>query len=229
MALKRDYERRFLKKRRSFVQTITRLLNSYKLITFRTLCSMAKKLKSKDKYRILGIDPGTNILGYAVIEIENKKISLVEMGVVTMNKFDSHQMKLKHIFERLQAIIDRHHPNEMAIEAPFFGKNVQSMLKLGRAQGVAIAAAMTKGLEMSEYSPKSIKKSVTGNGNASKEQVAAMLANILKQKLDGEYLDATDALGAAVCHFYQSGNPLSGQKKYSGWGSFLKDNPDKIG
>jgi len=186
-------------------------------------------LASKEKYRILGVDPGTNIMGYAIIEVSGKKLKLVEMGVVKMGKFDSHQMKLKQIFERLQAIIDRHNPKEMAIEAPFFGKNVQSMLKLGRAQGVAIAAAMTKGLEMCEYSPKSIKKSVTGNGNASKEQVAAMLVNILNEKLDGETLDATDALGAAVCHFYQSGSAVGGKKKYSGWDSYLKDNPGKIG
>ena len=186
-------------------------------------------MAAKEKYKILGVDPGTNIMGYAIIEVTGKKIKLVEMGVVKMGKFDSHQIKLKHIFERLQAIIDRHNPKEMAIEAPFFGKNVQSMLKLGRAQGVAIAAAMTKGLEMCEYSPKSIKKSVTGNGNASKEQVAAMLESILNEKLDGETLDATDALGAAVCHFYQAGSPLGGKKKYSGWDSFLKDNPGKIG
>ena len=177
----------------------------------------------------MGVDPGTNVMGYAIIEVKGKKIALVEMGVVSMGKYDSHQMKLKQIFERLQAIIDRHQPEQMAIEAPFFGKNVQSMLKLGRAQGVAIAAAMTKGLEMAEYSPKSIKKSVTGNGNAAKEQVAAMLENILGQKLDTKYLDATDALGAAVCHFYQSGSVLGGQKKYSSWESFLKDNPDRKG
>jgi len=207
-------------------------LPSSNLIPFSDIPYLATKvniLTAKEKYSILGVDPGTNIMGYAVIEVAGKKMKLVEMGVVKMGKFDSHQLKLKQIFERLQAIIDRHQPKEMAIEAPFFGKNVQSMLKLGRAQGVAIAAAMTKGLEMCEYSPKSIKKSVTGNGNASKEQVAAMLENILHEKLDGETMDATDALGAAVCHFYQSGSALGGKKKYSGWDSYLKDNPGKIG
>ncbi len=182
----------------------------------------------KDTHRILGIDPGTNILGFAIIEVEKKQIKLLELGVVHLSKLGDHAQKLKKIFERVQTIIDVYHPNHMAIEAPFFGKNPQSMLKLGRAQGVAMAAAITKGVELTEYSPKKIKQSVTGNGNASKEQVAAMLCQILKFKLDGHYLDATDALGAAVCHHYQAGSPFGGSKKYSGWGNFIKDNPGRV-
>jgi len=185
-------------------------------------------LKKLEKYRILGIDPGTNVLGYGVIEIENKKIRLVNTGVVKMGHLESHQLKLKRIFERIQKIIDMYEPKEMAIEAPFYGKNVQSMLKLGRAQGVAIAAAITKGVNMTEYSPKKIKQSVTGNGNASKEQVAAMLENILNKKLTDEYLDATDGLATAVCHFYQSGRGLSNKKRYNDWSSFVNDNPKRL-
>jgi crossover junction endodeoxyribonuclease RuvC len=182
---------------------------------------------SKSK-RILGVDPGTNFLGYAVIVVEKNKVQLVKIGVVKMSHLESQQLKLKKIFERLQEIIDSTSPNSMAIEAPFFGKNVQSMLKLGRAQGVSIAAGMTKGIDVTEYSPKKIKQSVTGNGNASKEQVAAMLETILKTKLDEQTLDATDALATAVCHHFQSSNALSSGKKHSGWDSFAKDNPDRI-
>lgn len=150
------------------------------------------------------------------------------MGVIKMSGMTEHQLKLKKIFERLQEIIREYRPREMAIEAPFFGKNVQSMLKLGRAQGVAIAAGITNKVDVTEYSPKKIKQSVTGNGNASKEQVAAMLATIVGAKLDAQTLDATDALGAAVCHFFQSGSPLTKQKKYSDWGAFAKDNEKRI-
>lgn len=179
-------------------------------------------------YRLLGVDPGTNALGYAIIEVKGKKTSVVDMGTVRMRPYLSQQHKLKIILERLTGIIDTYKPTEMAIEAPFFGKNVQSMLKLGRAQGVAIAAAMTRNLEVTEYAPKKIKQSVTGNGNASKEQVAAMLEQLLNIKLNDKSLDATDALGAAMCHFYQSSSTLGGQKKYNDWSSFLKDNPGKI-
>jgi len=185
-------------------------------------------MKKEEKYRLLGVDPGTNVLGFAIIEIEKKKIKLIDMGVVTMSKKDSQQIKLKKIFEELQKIIAKYDPKEMAIEAPFFGKNVQSMLKLGRAQGVAIAAAITKDVNITEYSPKKIKQSVTGNGNASKEQVAAMLASILNVKMKNQTLDATDALATAVCHFYQSSSVLGGQKKYSDWSSFAKDNSGRI-
>ena len=179
-------------------------------------------------YRLLGIDPGTNVLGYAVIEVRGKKISVVDMGTVTMRSYLSHQQKLKIILERLLGIIDNYKPQEMAIEAPFFGKNVQAMLKLGRAQGVAIAAAMTKNLEVTEYSPKKIKQAVTGNGNAAKEQVAAMLEQLLNIKLSEQPLDSTDALATAMCHYYQSTSLLGGRKKYNDWSSFIKDNPNKI-
>lgn len=182
---------------------------------------------SKSK-RILGVDPGTNFLGYAVIVVKQNSIQIVKIGVVKMSHLESQQLKLKKIFERLQEIIVSCVPGEMAIEAPFFGKNVQSMLKLGRAQGVAIAAGMTKGIEVTEYSPKKIKQSITGNGNASKEQVAAMLETIIKIKLDEQTLDATDALATAVCHHFQSSNLLTGGKKHSGWDSFAKENPDRV-
>lgn len=189
---------------------------------------MAKQ-KKEEAYRLLGVDPGTNVLGYAIIEIENRQLKLLEMGVVHLQKLKEQQLKLKRIFERLQSIIDIYQPREMAIEAPFYGKNVQSMLKLGRAQGVAMAAGITKGVTITEYSPKKIKQSVTGNGNSAKEQVAAMLSNILNIKFaDDYYLDATDALAAAVCHYFQSNSVLGGTKRYDGWGSFLKDNPGRM-
>ncbi|MCR9290213.1 crossover junction endodeoxyribonuclease RuvC [Saprospiraceae bacterium] len=185
-------------------------------------------MKQKKSYRLLGIDPGTNILGYAVIEVVNKKLNPLDIGVIKMNHLKEHQLKLKKIFERIQTIIEVYNPREMAIEAPFYAKNVQSMLKLGRAQGVSIAAAITQGVEVTEYSPKKIKQSVTGNGNASKEQVAAMLQNIMDFELGDHYLDATDALATAVCHYYQSSSLLGGMKKYGGWDSFIKENPDRL-
>lgn len=181
----------------------------------------------KDSYKILGVDPGTNQLGYALIEVRGKELKLITLGILRLKSYEDHQTKLKEIFLQLQEIIETYLPKQMAVEAPFYGKNVQSMLKLGRAQGVAMAAAMTMGLEISEYAPKKIKQSVTGNGNASKEQVAAMLNSILKVKIDTPNLDATDALGVAICHYYQTGSVAGVQKKYSGWDSFLKDNPGK--
>jgi crossover junction endodeoxyribonuclease RuvC len=185
-------------------------------------------MQKKSPYRILGIDPGTNLLGFGVLQIENKQMFLVELGTLSLGGYADHHEKLRQIFERLQALIERHNPREVAIEAPFFGKNVQSMLKLGRAQGVAIAAAMTKNLPVTEYSPKRIKQSVTGNGNASKEQVSAMLETLLKTTFDQKSFDATDALGAAVCHFLQSGSPLgSSGKRSNDWGAFLRENPDR--
>jgi len=185
-------------------------------------------MSKQQPYKILGIDPGTNVLGFAVIEIVNKKIKVIELGVVKMGHLETHSLKLKKIFERIETIIDFHKPKEMAIEAPFFGKNVQSRLKLGRAQGVAIAAGMVNGLTVEEYAPKKIKQSVTGNGNASKEQVAAMLQATMNIDITGYYLDSTDALGAAVCHFYQSGSVLGGKKRYNDWSSYLSDNPNKV-
>lgn len=179
-------------------------------------------------YRLLGVDPGTNILGYAILEIRNNQPQLVDLGIITLQKYLNHQQKLKLIFQRLQQVIATHKPREMAIEAPFYGKNVQSMLKLGRAQGVAIAAAMTAGLEITEYSPKKIKQVVTGNGNAAKEQVSAMLSHQLNVKLNNESLDATDALAAAFCHFHQSKNGLGQEKKSNDWSSFISQNPDRV-
>jgi crossover junction endodeoxyribonuclease RuvC len=177
---------------------------------------------------ILGIDPGTLIMGYGLIHIQNNKLSLITLGVIKLDKFDEHSDRLKKIFERVIGLIEEYKPDELAIEAPFFGKNVQSMLKLGRAQGVAIAAALSKNIPMTEYSPKKIKMSVTGNGNASKEQVAAMLESLLNFKNDDKYMDATDALGAAVCHYFQNKTAGGGAKKsYSGWDAFIKDNPKR--
>ncbi len=151
-----------------------------------------------------------------------------DIGVIKLNKLGDHQTKLKEIFLQLQEIIETYLPSHMAIESPFFGKNVQSMLKLGRAQGVSMAAAMTMGLEITEYSPKKIKQSITGNGNAAKEQVAALLKGMLKFEVKEHYLDATDALAAAVCHYHQisRGGPI--QAKGNNWKKFLKENPDRI-
>ena len=186
-----------------------------------------KALVTNDKI-ILGIDPGTIVMGYGLVHIKNGKLSLVALGVIKLDKYDEHADRLKKIFERVIGLIEEYKPDELSIEAPFFGKNVQSMLKLGRAQGVAIAAALSKNIPMTEYSPKKIKQSITGNGNASKEQVAAMLENLLNFKNEDKSLDATDALGAAVCHFFQNKSTTSGLKKsYSGWDAFLKDNPQR--
>ncbi len=177
---------------------------------------------------ILGIDPGTLVMGYGLVHIQNNKLSLITLDVIKLDKLDEHADRLKKIFERVIELIEQYKPDELAIEAPFFGKNVQSMLKLGRAQGVAIAAALSKNVPMTEYSPKKIKMSITGNGNASKEQVAAMLESLLNFKHNDKYLDATDALGAAVCHYFQNKNAASGAKKsYSGWDAFVKDNPKR--
>lgn len=180
---------------------------------------------------ILGIDPGTTILGYGIIEVQGKQMKLVAMGVLRLDKIEDHHLKLQKIFERVIELMDGFHPDELAIEAPFFGKNVQSMLKLGRAQGVAIAAALSRKLPVVEYAPRKIKQSITGSGSASKEQVAAMLQRTLSIPDSDmpEKLDATDGLAAAVCHFYQSNSPLAGAKTYGGWKSFLSANPDRVG
>ncbi len=182
----------------------------------------------KGPYKILGIDPGTNLMGYALLEVDGKDMKLITLGVLKLKHFEDHHTKLKEIYLQLQEIIETYLPKIMAIEAPFYGKNVQSMLKLGRAQGVSMAAGITMGLDIVEYSPKKIKQSVTGNGNASKEQVSGMLNHILKQNIESKYLDATDALAAAVCHYNQSTGLGSKQKHYSGWEQFIKDNPKKL-
>jgi crossover junction endodeoxyribonuclease RuvC len=182
--------------------------------------------EAKEKI-ILGIDPGTTVMGYGLVRCQSKQVELIALDVVLLHKLANHELKLKKIFERTLGIIDEYHPDEVALEAPFFGKNVQSMLKLGRAQGVAMAAALYRDVPITEYSPRKIKQSITGNGNASKEQVAGMLMNILKLNEMPKYLDATDGLAVALCHFYQGGNATE-DKNYSSWGKFLKDNPDRI-
>lgn len=176
---------------------------------------------------ILGIDPGTIVMGYGILHVQNNKLKPLGIGVIKLDKLDDHALRLKKIFERTVSIITEYKPDELAIEAPFFGKNVQSMLKLGRAQGVAIAAALSMNIPITEYSPKKIKMSITGNGNASKEQVAAMLQQLLGIDKENNLLDATDAMGAALCHYYQNKNAVSGQKSYTGWKAFLSDNPKR--
>ncbi len=176
---------------------------------------------------ILGIDPGTNITGYGVIKVSENNPELITIGAIDLSKFGDHYLKLKHIFDRTIGIIDEYHPDELAIEAPFYGKNVQSMLKLGRAQGAAIAAALTRSLPIYEYAPRKIKMSITGQGAASKEQVAAMLAYILKFKRHEMKLDATDGLAAALCHFFQSGTVKS-EKACSSWKDFMSKNPGRV-
>lgn len=168
-------------------------------------------------------------MGYGLILIEGKKARLLEMDVLKLSKFKDHYERLQLIHTRVQELIQEHKPTSFAIEAPFFGKNVQSMLKLGRAQGVAIAAAIQGGLAVTEYSPKKVKQSVTGNGNADKEQVWLMLQRILSIAERPDYLDATDALAVAVCHFYQESNPLAGISKAKGWDQFLQQHPERIG
>lgn len=178
---------------------------------------------------ILGIDPGTNIMGYGVISVKDGKANMVTMGIIDLRKFGDSYLKLGHIFERVTGIIESYLPDEMAIEAPFFGKNVQSMLKLGRAQGTAIAAAICRSVPIHEYAPLKIKMAITGNGQASKEQVAGMLQKLLKLNPDemGKFMDATDALGAAYCHYLQMGRPES-TTKYKGWKDFVSKNQNRV-
>ncbi len=185
-------------------------------------------MKSKPIERIiLGIDPGTSITGYGVIKTVGTIPELITIGLIDLSKYADHYLKLKHIFERIVGIIDEYHPDELAIEAPFYGKNVQSMLKLGRAQGAAIAAALTRSMPIFEYAPRKIKMSITGQGAASKEQVAAMLGNILKFDISEINLDATDGLAAALCHFYQTNNPVS-EKSFNSWKDFMNKNPTRV-
>ena len=179
-------------------------------------------------YRILGVDPGTVVLGFAVVEVHPRSRRIVELGVLKLAQFKDHARRLETIHRRLTQVITEHSPTVMAIEAPFFGKNPQSMLKLGRAQGVCMAAAIGKGLEVTEYAPRKIKQSITGNGNASKEQVAAMLENEFDLDSSRYLSDATDALGAAMCHYYQNRSAVPGGKQFSGWEGFLKANADRV-
>ena len=175
----------------------------------------------------MGIDPGTTIMGYGLIKERENKLALISIGVIHLGKLENQALKLKKIFERTLALIDEYHPDELAIEAPFYGKNVQSMLKLGRAQGVAMAAALYRSVPIFEYSPKKIKQAITGNGNASKEQVAAMLMSMMVIDDKPRHLDATDGLAAAVCHFFQK-SPNEHTPSYSGWGQFINKNPGRI-
>ena len=176
---------------------------------------------------ILGVDPGTTIMGFGLIKVVGKNMEFMQLNELHLKKYDDHYLKLKFIFERTIELIDTYHPDEIAIEAPFFGKNVQSMLKLGRAQGVAMAAGLSRQIPITEYSPKKIKMAITGNGNASKEQVAKMLQSLLSLKTLPKNLDATDGLAAAVCHFYNAGK-ISVGKNYSGWSAFVKQNEDRV-
>ena len=179
---------------------------------------------------IMGIDPGTNVMGYAMLGVNGKRPELIVMGVIKLSKFESHYLRLSRIYERVSGLIKEFLPDELAIEAPFFGKNVQSMLKLGRAQGVAIAAAIARDIPIAEYAPLTIKQSVTGSGSADKQRVATMLKHLLSipdEKMPHLFA-ATDALGAAVTHFYESAKPAQLKKGASSWEAFLKQHPDRV-
>ncbi len=179
---------------------------------------------------ILGIDPGTNIMGYGVIHLIGKEIKLLGAGIISMQRIKEHPVKLKMIFEGTTKLIDQFKPDELAIEAPFYGKNVQSMLKLGRAQGIAMAAALVRDIPIFEYSPKTIKQAITGNGNASKQQVASMLQKLLSIKNMPQFLDTTDAIGVALCHHFKFNTQtvLGKQRKtFSGWNNFLEEHPER--
>ena len=181
----------------------------------------------KDKI-ILGIDPGTNVMGYGLINCKGPAIHLIQFGVIHLDKYKNHEIKLKKIYSRVTELIVEYLPDEVALEAPFYGKNVQSMLKLGRAQGVAMAAALNKDIPINEYAPKRVKQSVTGNGNASKEQVASMIKTLLKFNEAPKLLDATDALAVALCHHFST--KLGGTSGASGksWKSFIAENPGRV-
>ncbi len=178
---------------------------------------------------ILGIDPGTSVMGYGLIKVVDNKPYLLAMGILELNKYDDHYLRLRRIFERIISLIDEFLPDELAIEAPFFGKNVQSMLKLGRAQGVAMSAALSRDIPIFEYAPLKIKMSITGNGRAAKEQVANMLQRYLKipdEKMLPQ-LDATDGLAAALCHFFQSNRPQV-ETQYTSWKDFMNKNEKRV-
>jgi len=178
---------------------------------------------------ILGVDPGTIIMGYGILAIRDNNPQLEAMGVLHLNKYDDHYLRLLRIHERILSLIGEYHPAELAIEAPFYGKNVQSMLKLGRAQGAAMSAALMRDLPIYEYAPLKVKMAITGNGRAAKEQVAGMLQHILhipNEKMLPQ-LDATDGLAVAFCHFLQTNRPFI-EKSYTGWKDFIAKNPRKV-
>jgi crossover junction endodeoxyribonuclease RuvC len=186
---------------------------------------MSKTSRLVKEKVILGVDPGTNIMGYGVVLVTGQQLKLLQYGVIHLKKYGNHELKLKKIFERIQGLILDYSPDEVALEAPFYGKNVQSMLKLGRAQGVAMAAALSHQIPIVEYAPKKVKQAVTGNGNASKQQVAYMLSGLLSFDASDKLHDATDALAVAVCHHFQERNP---QSSSGNWKSFLSANPHRI-
>ena len=186
--------------------------------------------KNQTEKIILGIDPGTNVMGYGVIVVKGNKASLLAMGVIDLRKMGAPSLKLGKIFERVTGIIDEYLPDELAIEAPFFGKNIQSMLKLGRAQGVAIAAAINHDIPIHEYAPLKIKMAITGRGSASKDQVAGMLQRLLHIADEDmpKFMDATDALGAAYCHFLQLSTPTTDARRYGSWKDFANKNSERV-
>ena len=189
---------------------------------------MDERVKKYERV-IMGIDPGTNVMGYGVLGVNGKHAEVVVLGVVQLSKFESHYLRLHRIFERVTGLCEQYLPDEVALEAPFFGKNVQSMLKLGRAQGVAMAAALNRDIPISEYAPRSIKMAVTGNGQASKEQVANMLKALLHMKAEDmpKLLDATDALAVALTHFYETGKPQA-ERGPKSWAEFIARHPDRV-
>jgi crossover junction endodeoxyribonuclease RuvC len=176
---------------------------------------------------IMGVDPGTTIMGYGIIKATGSRVELLVIGVIDLRRIADHYLKLQHIFERITQLIEGYHPDELAVEAPFYGKNVQSMLKLGRAQGTVIAAALTHNMAITEYAPRKIKLAITGQGAASKEQVAAILQKLLHLKEMPKNLDATDGLAAAMCHFFQSNRPAASDGVKS-WAAFISKNPGRV-
>lgn len=182
-----------------------------------------------DKQRIImGIDPGTYLLGYGVILVDERRVQYVDMGVIDLRKDKDHFVKLNRIFDEVGMLLERYTPDDMAIEAPFYGKNIQTMLKLGRAQGAAIAAALHRQIPVFEYAPRKVKMAITGNGNASKEQVMMLMGKTLKIEMDNKYLDASDALGIAMCHFYQLSNPLIDTTASTNWKNFINAHPERV-
>ncbi len=181
----------------------------------------------KEPYTILGIDPGSNIMGYGLIKVKNKKTDIITMGVISPGKYNKHYDKLKFIFNRVLGVVDEYKPDHVALEAPFYGKNVQSMLKLGRAQGVAMAAALYRDLPIFEYAPLRVKQAITGMGRASKEQVAYFLQKMYGLNELPKEMDATDAVAVAFCHYLQQGKPTQ-EKSYSNWNDYVRKNPGKV-
>ncbi len=202
------------------------MIKTNKVFRFFIVLSNEVVLMVEDKI-ILGIDPGTTVMGYGIIHVKGKKLTMLNFGVIHLQKLATHPDKLKRIFDRLDGLIKEYKPDEMAIEAPFFGKNVQSMLKLGRAQGVAIAASLSHNVPFEEYSPRRIKQAITGSGASSKEQVAIMLQKMFQFGEIPKLLDATDGLAVAVCHHYSKGVGEHNKNKSSSWGSFVKNNPGR--